>query len=201
MGTTKLEIANMALGHIGVGQTVANLDTERSNEAYTVNRFYDITRREILSEYNWPFATKVVALAEISEDPTTEWSYEYQYPSDCVKFIKVLSGNRIDVEDSFIEYEVAHGDTTTVIYTNEDEAYGKYIADITDETLFPFDFVMALSYRLAFYIAPTLMTGDPFQLRETAGKYALSWIGKAAARAYNETPRKEQKSQYVRGRA
>ena len=198
---SKNEIINLALGHIGVSQTITDIDTDSSNEGKAINRYYDTVLREVFEEFDWPFASKVVTLAEISTAPTTEWGYEYTYPSDCLKFLKIISGTRNETDTSWVAYEIVHGDTATVIYTDEASAVAKYTAVITDEALYPHDFVMALSWRLAFYVSPTLMTGDPFKLREAAAQFARVWINKAAARLYNESPRERRpQSIFHRGR-
>ena len=198
---SKNGIINLALGHIGVSQTIDDIDTDTTNEAKAINRYYDTVLLEVFGEYDWPFASKTITLAEISTTPTTEWGYEYQYQTNCAKFLRLYSGVRNETDTSWVAYELAMGDTTTVIYTDEASAVGEYTGLITDEALYPTEFVMALSWRLAFYIAPTLMTGDPFKLREAAGQFAQVWINKAASKVYNESPKERHpKSLYVRSR-
>lgn len=195
------EIANLALGHIGVSQTIQDLTTDTTNEAKAINRYFDTARREILREINWPFATTTLALAEIEEDPTTEWGYSYSYPSDCIRAIRIFSGTRNETDTSWVAFRVHDGGGVNVIYTDQDSACLEYTKDMTDPQLYPDDFKMAFSYLLAFYVAPTLMTGDPFKLRDAAGQLYRAWVRKAAANAYNESPRENKpKSAFVRSR-
>ena len=79
MASSKTEIANLAISHLGIGKTIANLELEKSQEAIACRRFYDTVRDSSLRDFPWPFAGKIQALALVSN----EWLYAYQYPSDC----------------------------------------------------------------------------------------------------------------------
>ena len=94
MASSTTEIANLALGHLGIGKDIANLDTESSQEAKAMRRYYDICRRTVLQEFTWPFATKFVTLGLVEEDPTDaeEWAFSYRYPADCL-FLRRLHGS------------------------------------------------------------------------------------------------------------
>ena len=52
--------------------------------------------------------------------------------------------------------------------------------------MFPPDFVMALSYRLAMYMATRLTGGDPFKLKQDCAASYDAEITKAKANAFNE---------------
>jgi hypothetical protein len=52
------------------------------------------------------------------------------------------------------------------IYTDEDDAVLEYTFSATDTTYYPADFELALSYLLAFYIAPKLSRGDLFGMQQ-----------------------------------
>lgn len=196
------EIANLALGHVGVGIEIADLETENSAEAIACRRFYDTALEETLRAHEWPFATGYVELSLIEENPNDEWGYSYAYPTGCVYFRKILSGVRQDSEDTRIAYELANDeDVGTVIYTDQDEACGKYTRLITSEELYPHDFTMAFSYVLASYIFPMLMQGDPFNFKSQAIQWSKHWVNVAASNAFNESKGdKRKESQFVRGR-
>ncbi len=70
--STKTEILNMALAHIGVSKKVGNFDTEDSKEANAGRTFFDIARDNVLRDTQWPFTTKIEALALIEEEPNNE---------------------------------------------------------------------------------------------------------------------------------
>ena len=71
---SKTEIANLALSHLGVGKEIGNLDTEKTEEAVAMRRFYESARDATLRDFPWPFATRMVALALVASPPTQWWT-------------------------------------------------------------------------------------------------------------------------------
>lgn len=186
MASSKTEIANIALAHLGVGKEIANLDTENSAEANTIRRFYETARDEVLRDFNWSFTTKFATLAEIEEDPTDEWSYSYRYPSDCLKLRRILSGTRNDSRQSRVPYKLGQDSEGLLLYTDMEDAEIEYTVRVEDTSLYPADFTMAFSYKLAFYSAPRLAAGDPFGLANKAAQMYQMMIAKAAHSDLNE---------------
>jgi hypothetical protein len=78
MATSKTEIVNYSLRHLGQGKTIADLDTEFSAEAKACRAFFNEARDMTLSAYHWSFASKYATLGLVAEDPTTEWAYSYR---------------------------------------------------------------------------------------------------------------------------
>src|SRR3972149_4434558 len=74
---SKVGIVNIALGHIGVGRAISNLETESSQEAITARLFYDLALETVLRDSPWPFAAKIAVLSLIEEEPNTEWAFSY----------------------------------------------------------------------------------------------------------------------------
>ena len=184
--STPTEIANLCLSHLGVGKEIANIETENSQEANACRRFYEISRTATLRDFPWPFATKQITLALIEADPTTEWAYSYRYPTDCIKLSRIPSGIRNDSRQTRVPFRVSRDISGRVIYTDEASAKMEYIYDEKDSERFTPDFVLALSLRLAAYIAPRLTSGDPFKLGERALKLYIFEITRAQATAVNE---------------
>lgn len=199
--TSTTQIANLALSHLGVAKTIGNLDTESSSEASVCRTFYENTRDLVLRDFEWPFATRTVSLGLVEEDPTSEWAYSYRYPSGIVKFRKILSGTRNETNDTRVPYRVASDDTGLLIYTDKSSAEGEYTKLVTDVSLYPPDFVMALSLRLAFYIAPRISRGDPFKMQEKVLNNFFIEISRSSATAVNEEQEeKEPDSEFIRSR-
>lgn len=171
-------IANLALAHIGVEKSIAAL-TERSKEAEACKLFYAQARNELLAAVPWPFATKIADLTLVEEDPNTEWSYSYRYPSDCVNFRRILSGNRVDTPSTAISYKIGADTEAKLIFTDREDAECEYTVLVTNVVFFPDDFVQALALRLAAMIAPRLTAGDPFKM----GARAQTLYEKAVADA------------------
>ncbi len=203
MPSSKLEIVNLALSHIGVGNEVAIFDTEKSEEANCARRFYKISVERTLRDAAWPFATKIAALALIEEEPNTEWGYSYDYPVDCLAFRRVLSGIRLDTRQSKSPYRIAKGPTNKkIIFSDEQDAIAEWTVDVVaQEALFDADFAMAVSLYLAARMAPRLTKGDQFKLGKEAMEQYLVEISVARLNAYNEEQSEEEtESEFIRAR-
>jgi hypothetical protein len=198
MATSKTNIANMALRHVGVSLTVADVDltSDRSAQARACREFYDNARDEVLRDFNWHFARRrsaLTGLAPVLSDPSSEWQYSYRLPSDLVAMRRVLNGLgvRYDTELGRIPYELSGDDSGQLLLTDYLTATGDplvvvYTARVTDVTKYPADFAQALALLLGGYIAASITEGDELKLGERAlAKYAWR-IAKAWANAANE---------------
>lgn len=201
MASSSTEICNLALSHLGNGKTISNIDTERSAEALACRAFYETARDVTLRDANWPFATAFRALGLIETDPTTEWTYSYRYPTDCLKLRRFLSGIRNDNRQSRTPYRIARDDAGRIILTDLVDANVEYTFKETSVIRFPSDFVMALSFRLAAYIAPRVTGGDAFKMGERALRLYTFELGKADSSAASEVQDEElPDSEFIRTR-
>jgi len=180
------DICNLAISHLGISKDIANVTTEQTAEAKACRRFYDIAREAVLKDYNWPFATKIATLNLVEEDPNDEWAYSYRYPSDCLYARRILSGVRDDSELTRVPYKITQDSQGLLIYADEAQAQLEYTLNTENYDLFSADFKLALSYRLAHYIAARITAGDPYGLGDKClQKYVLE-IQRASANAFNE---------------
>lgn len=195
------EICNLALAHLGTGKAIADLESEQSEEATVCRRFYNLARETTLRDVEWPFATKIAAMQLISTNPNSEWDYSYQYPSDCLSVRRILSGIRNDTRQSKVEYRIAKGTSSKIVFTDEALAYMEYTERVEDEGLYPPDFVMAFSLRLASYVASRLSKGDPFKKFDSLMAMYKMEISQAKANAFNEEQMAEEPdSEFIRAR-
>lgn len=88
----------MALSHLGQGKTIADVDTAASSNPHAAAcvDLYDTTLKEVLREFDWPFASKSAVLFWQHNNPTLEWSVAYMYPSDCLMARRIQSDYRVD---------------------------------------------------------------------------------------------------------
>jgi hypothetical protein len=202
MATTDTEIANMALGHLGQGVRIANLTTARTAEANLFRQLYDTIRRATLRDFPWGFAHKIAALGLIETDPNEEWLYSYRQPSDCLRDRKIQSGIRNDNRQSRVSYKTGRDATGALIYTDREDAILEYTIDITEVELYPDDFVLALSLRLAMYAAPQICGEDPFKMGQRAGQMYKFEIDRAMNTSLNEQQEdQEPESELIRARS
>lgn len=198
---TPVEICNLALSHIGVGKEIATL-TEDSQEARACNRYFNIALEAVLRDFPHPFANTFATAQLVAEDPNDEWGYSYRYPSGCVKLLRILSGIRNDNRQSRVPYKIGRDSAGRLIYTDKQNAELEYIELVTDTTKFPADAAMALSFRLASYVAPRLTAGDPFKMGDRAIRYYIGEVSLAKANAVNEQQDEElPDSEFTRARS
>lgn len=201
MPYSNTQIANMALAHLGVSTEIATLDTDTTKEAKVCRRFFTLAQERCLRDFSWPFAMKIATLSEIEADPNDEWGYSYQYPTDCANLKRILSGTRTDTNDTRVAFRIANDGTNKIIFTDEAEAQAEYTVNLDETALFPADFVSALSYLLAFYVAVPVTGGDPFKLGPRAMSAYEHEIENAQANAANEEqPDVQPDSEFERGR-
>lgn len=202
---SKVDIFNMALGHLAVTTTVAS-PTENTKERKTLDRYYDIALEAVLRDRDWPFATRYKNPALVTDftaedDATNEWGYAYRYPTDCLKVRRIM-GNEGRTSPNKIPFRIVSDDNGRLIYTDQEDAKIEYTVRIADPVRFPPDFIIALSLRLAAYGAPGLTRGDQTKLGQRALELYIAEMGIAAANSMNEeqVDRNEPDSEFIRER-
>lgn len=183
---SRTEICNLALSHLGEGKEIANFSTERSQQAESCRRYFDIALQCVLRDFSWPFASKIECLSLIQAHPNTEWGYAYRYPTDCLDVRRILSGQRNESRASRVAYKISQDESGLVIFTDSAKAWLEYTVRAEDSTRYPPDFIMALSFRLAAYIAPRVTGGDAFKMGDRAMQMYGWELSKAMAGAANE---------------
>lgn len=94
---SEVDIANIALSHLGDDATVASLDPpEGSAQAEHCARFYPVARDSLLESHNWAFSTQRIAMAEIANPPPSPWRHVYQAPSDVINMLAVWPNDALD---------------------------------------------------------------------------------------------------------
>lgn len=192
--SSNTDIANLAIGQLGFGKTITELDTERSAEANACRLYYDVARKMALTDFEWPFAGKEASLGlitDFTEDPTatTEWSYAYQYPSDCLNFRRILTpyirNTNIYTEVPYRIFDSVDG-AGKLIYTDMEDAVCEYTIDMEDVDKFPPDFKMAFAYLLASYVAPMIINGENQAIQKKMWDLYQFHATRASSRNANE---------------
>ncbi len=168
---TKTDISNLALSHLRILTVIQDVDTEQSTEAIAAKLWYDAARREALTDFNFGFSRKRLALSTHGEDPPSDWLYRYQWPSDCILPRHIENPLGTDEPPILFIYEEAT-DGTLSILTDLDEACLVYTFDQEDLTFAPAHFVSGLSYLHASYIGGTI-TGKAALAKEALRGYGL----------------------------
>jgi len=150
MGTSKLDIINLALLRIGESP-IQSLD-EASTPARTAKLLYDNSRRAILRDYDWNFAMKTAPLATVESD--VSGCYAFVVPADCLRVVEVFQSE--GSQRSSIWFRV-YGKR---IYTHEYVPFVKYVKDEEDTSFFDSKFSEALTYKLAGELAMSVKQSE-----------------------------------------
>lgn len=152
MALSTVQICNMALGNVGA----SSIESLAQNDAAgrQCRTYFDHCRKMTLEAFPWRFASRLVTLAEDSDDaPTLRWNYRYQYPANCIKvqYLENPAGPDAPPVPFAVEQDL-DGIHRTIV-TNLADATAVITADITDPGLFTSHFVDTLAHLLASKIA------------------------------------------------
>lgn len=189
MSVTATDICNLGISHLGAGATISNLRQDQSPEAKVCRLFYDIVLDKVLRETDWNFATRVEPLNLIEENPSEEWGYSYAYPSNCIRLRRILSGLRSDNKYTRVPYSLYSSDGGRLIYTDKGEAEVEFTYKAYNEAIYPAEFTLGLSYLIAFYIAPTIVSNRLRSVQDALYLMYKRTIGEAMAQTENEQRR------------
>ena len=178
--SSKIDVFNMALGHIGTSSTVAD-ELERSPERVICSRYFDTCRDALFSykDMRWGFATSRVILADLG-DPPLGWGYRYRYPNDCINALEIVgSTGRTEPVELRPKFEIQYETDGRVILADIEAAELIYTKRIEEVERWPSSFVEAMGYRLASMIVMPLKNdngsrNDLLQLAEQFAQIAMA---------------------------
>ncbi|MFJ1253423.1 hypothetical protein [Cupriavidus sp. CuC1] len=203
---SEVDIANLALGHLGDNAVVASLNPpDGSAQADHCARFYPIARDSLLEMHNWGFATKRIKLALLSS-AWPEWTYAYAQPNDALNLLAVLPPDATDDYNMVPGYQTNNVPVTlgtgyvpqpysaeaddsgnNIIYTDQVSAVLRYTARVTDVTKFPPLFIMALAWHLASMLAGPIIKGDAGAAEaKRCAAMMQAWLSKAVESDANQ---------------
>lgn len=199
---SEVDICNLALARLGDNATVASIDPpEGSAQAEHCARFYPVARDSLLEMHAWKFATRRVLLAQLTTD-TWNWSFAYAEPTGVLKLLAVLPASASSDADTQ-EYEAeTDGNGTPIILTDLEGASLRYVAHVTDTTVFSPLFVDALAWLLASYLAGPVLKGDAGAAMAKAclQSFMLALSNAKTSDANQRKVRPEHKPDWIAGR-
>lgn len=167
-GTQVVDVCNLALAHIGDKATVTSISPpDGSAQAELCARYYPIARDIMLEAYPWDFALRTRQLVATTTT-RTDWEFAYLLPSDMATAIAVLPDEFSDDQSDGLSdparrarYAIEMGPHgSRVLLCNVENAWLRYSARVTDSTRWSQQFVVALSWQLASYLAGPIIKGD-----------------------------------------
>jgi hypothetical protein len=191
---TTTDIANLAMSHLMQGQSIQDVTSEQSPQANAARVFLPIAIGSVLRDFAWPFATAYQNLALVTTYPTNQgyynqrpaYLYAYRVPSDCVTVRRISSGSRMDNLYTRVPFTLSSDASGPLILTDMPNAQIEYTQFQVGTSLFTDDFVMALSFKLAWLCAARVTGGDPFKLGPQMETKYLEAVSLARANALNE---------------
>jgi len=150
MPASAVSICQRALHILGAG-TIISL-SDNTEKARVMNVAYEPVRDAELRRRRWRFSIVRVSLAALASTPDSDYDYQYQLPNDCLRLIE--GGDIVSLVD-LTDYRTTASALYQVegrkILTNMAAPLAiRYIAKITDVSLFDSSFCEALSARLAY---------------------------------------------------
>ena len=138
-----LMLANSALLKIGLPLAGAEKDID-----YNARFVMEDCIKKVLRSYPWGFATKYAQLTVNNTAPVHGYEYGYTIPTDYIRLLDVTGDNNIhNPKASFCI-------SNSLILTNVNPAYARYVAYVTDVARWPVDFKDAVAALIAAEIAP-----------------------------------------------
>lgn len=203
MSSQKTQIANMTLVRIGISKLITNVDSDSTTEARLIRTVFDDERDDVLRDFPWPFARKLVDLGLVggtqSVAVSNKWQYSYRYPADCLyarQLITVMGRNNPTPPP----FEVGSDDQGQLIFTDEADAELEYTRRVTEPDQFDAIFRSALSWKIGMSIAsPLSRVKEVIQLAFSGFRFDLA---RAQSRALNESQQDDAaESEFIRSRS
>lgn len=194
---TEVDVANMALSHLGIAARVTSISpSDGRYESDKCAEFFPIARDMLLEMHDWSFATVREVLAELDVGVPDSWTYAYAKPNSCLRILAVMPaeygndyGSEIPGYPTGQEYvqETEPVSDTTIIFTNVEEATIRYVARETDISRYSATAVVALSHLLASLLAGALVKGVAgVKLAGASMQMASMFVSQAKERDANQ---------------
>jgi len=174
----KNDIANLALGRLGVSLSIIDLETENSNQAKIIRRHFRMSLDTTLEMHAWNFATQYQVLNLLSDDLNAGpmRRFTYSLPSDClvlreIAFDGIFNQQNL-YEDQKLRWQQIYSGSGQSIQTDIYNAHAKYTTRVLESIAFPTHFGRAFAAQLSMDIAPSLITNNFGKVRDTLNSSA-----------------------------
>jgi len=141
MANSKVEIANLALMH--VGDNVITSFSDGTAAANSINTVYETVRDAVLRDHIWNFAVKQATPSLDATAPIYGFNNRFDMPTDLLRLIEIEDNPKYKIEGRFI---LTDSNPINIRYVYKNETVTEYDSM----------FVQALAVRLAATIAERL---------------------------------------------
>lgn len=180
MITTTTELCNLALSKLGA-RRIASFEDNTTTEAKACRLHLFQVRDSLLRRHQWDFATTSKALSRIGEDPLSEYESAWQMPVDCVRIIRLSSGDSnlplMDFARRGRRILINGEDTLELVYVSNEVPVNEW------DSLFVDALVLSLAGAIASDV--TQNTGKAAECKQELEALALPTAQTADAREAN----------------
>jgi len=159
MAESQVTICNKALAHIGISAKISAI-TDDNNEADECQKAYDSILDVSLGKADWAFARRLFTLVIAAGTAPDPWTYQYTYPTDVVKALRIddlVSSRQSKSRIPFTYITTAAG---RLLLTNVPDAKLWYTHRETNVAIYPHWFIGYLSFALAAEIVMPLTKSE-----------------------------------------
>ncbi len=161
----RVDVANQALTFLGA-RPITGFEDE-TVEALLVKTHYGPCRDTMLEDAEWTFATRQFVPARLEDDPIRGFEMQFAVPAECIRVTGVYPANRgstnplpqyahRDMREREVRHEQQVNARGTLVILADEEIVCKGVFRSDGEGQFPPSFAKALSFYLAYTIAPAL---------------------------------------------
>ena len=160
MASSVIQVCNRALTKLGSARIVDLLDDSR--QARALNAAYEPVRDLVLRTFRWGFALKRALLSASATPPAFGFNYQYVLPSDYLLVDQVgeqmpTVGSDSYVGTEIVDYAIENGRLLTDMAA---PLALRYVARITDPTVWDAHFAEVLACKLAWELCEELTQSD-----------------------------------------
>jgi hypothetical protein len=188
----------MALRNIRIASEITGADiTENTDtKVITLNTYYDTALEQTLMDADWNFAEAYTQLNIEYESKIINYSYAYDYPSDCIMPREIVTGVKNTKE--LFKVSIDYPSFKKVINTNIQNPTLRFTRKIKDEKYFTADFAMALSWYLSFLASPAV--GMASEQKNALSVYSLMLNGAVTSNANEDNDIEPKESDFITAR-
>jgi len=157
--TSEVSIANRVCTLLGADTIIAL--TDDNNRARTINANYAPIRDAELARRRWRFSISRASLVALAAAPDSDYARQFQVPND---FLRLIEGGDLTSGPDFADYRGGYS-----LYSREGDRiltnlnaplHIRYLARITDASLFDAAFAESLAARIADECCERLTQSD-----------------------------------------
>lgn len=153
--TSSTEVCNLALDLLSAG-TVQDVDNPTTATEEQLNRWYDQSRRKLLREHPWNFATKRTILAADTETPSFGYASQFSLPSDFIRVLALSSNLSVD-QETLLPREAYQVEGNKILlndyYGSADAVRLIYVYDFTTVSQMDPMFINLLAHEIALSLS------------------------------------------------